>query len=123
MLRILSDHVNEVDVRRFVDQTKEPTDPGARNNIDAVLQVSILADQALCDRPGREQDMSDVVRQYFRTICKDDLAAERSQGMQQGMHTMLYSLVYDGLLSLPNGAARANMSEAVFTENMNRMYP
>lgn len=118
VLRILSNHASADDVRRFVDQTKELSDPGDRNNIDAVLQVSISANQALYDELGKEQDMSDVVREYFHKVCKEDIEQERKNAVLES----LYSLVHDGILSLATGAARANMTEATFTENMNRMY-
>lgn len=122
VLRILTNHVRVEDIRRFVDQTKELTDPGDRNNIDAVLQVSISANQALYDELRKEQDMSDVVREYFQKVCKEDIVQAEAKGEARGVLETLYSLVHDGLLSVATGAARANMTEATFTENMNRMY-
>ena len=48
-LRILSREAEEGDVRRFLEEIPGLKAPGERNNADAVLQVSILANRGLYD--------------------------------------------------------------------------
>ena len=45
ILRILSKHVREEDVRAFVEKAVQMSEPGDRNNVDAVLQVSVSANR------------------------------------------------------------------------------
>ena len=131
-LRILSDRAGAEDVRHFFDQTADLTDPGDLANIDAVLQVSIAANRAVYDALEKGDDnMSDVVREYFNRICKEDIkeAEKRGEkrgerrGEKQGFLKALTSLVHNGLLSVSNAAAEANMSEAAFMACMKKMYP
>ncbi len=122
-LRILSDHVKKEDIKRFASYTRDLADPGDRNNVEAVLHVSVTANQALYDDIWKEDgDMSDVYKEWCMNVCKKDIEQAELRGETTGALETLYSLVHDGLLSLANGAARANMTEDAFTENMNKMY-
>lgn len=42
----------------------------------------------------------------------------RSEGRSEGKLELLFDLVKDGIISIAEAAKRANMTEAVFTENM-----
>ena len=46
-LRVLSKHVKEEDVRAFVEEAALISEPGDRNNVDAVLQVSVSANKEI----------------------------------------------------------------------------
>lgn len=51
-LKLLSSNVEEGDARRFIEEAMKLTEPGDRNNVEAVLQVSIAANQILYDEIG-----------------------------------------------------------------------
>ena len=130
-LRILSDRASVEDVQRFADQTADLTDPGDLANIDAVLQVSIAANRAVYAKMKEEQNMSDIVNEWIHEMCREDFeeAEKRGEkrgerrGEKQGILKALTSLVHDGMLTVSNAAARANMSEAAFMACMKKMYP
>lgn len=46
-LRLLSHHVQEADAKAFIREAEKLKDPRDRNNIEAILQVSIAANQRL----------------------------------------------------------------------------
>lgn len=48
---------------------------------------------------------------------------ERAEGRAEGKLETLYSLVKQGLLSLTEGAAQANINEETFQLNMNKVFP
>ncbi|MBR4528922.1 MAG: hypothetical protein IKO80_01460 [Lachnospiraceae bacterium] len=118
-LRILSDRARVEDVERFVNQTADLTDPGDRANIDAVLQVSIAANRAVYAKLKEEQNMSDIVNEWIHEMCKEDFEEAEKQGILKA----LSSLVRNGLLSVSNAAAEANMSESAFMASMKKLYP
>jgi flagellar biosynthesis/type III secretory pathway protein FliH len=59
----------------------------------------------------------------LRELMKDDIAqgrAEgRAQGRAEGAKELLFSLVKDGLISIKEAAARLNLTEAAFIDQMN----
>ena len=65
-LRILSTKATEEDVRNFIDQSSKTTNPGDRNNIDAVLQVSASANKELYERIRRESDMCQALMELMK---------------------------------------------------------
>ena len=46
-LHVLSKHVKEEDVRVFIREAVQMSEPGDRNNVDAVLQVSVSANKEI----------------------------------------------------------------------------
>jgi hypothetical protein len=119
-LRILSKHAKEEDVAAFLNNTRRFNEPGDKNNTDAVLQVSIAANPILY-RVIRRDDQA--MCEALRELMKDDIAqgrAEgRAQGRAEGAKELLFSLVKDGLISIKEAAARLNLTEAAFIDQMN----
>ena len=54
---------------------------------------------------------------------EEGLAEGREEGLAEGKLSILYSLVRDDLLSVKDAAAKAGMTEVVFTRNMNQAQP
>ena len=58
-MRVLSKQVKEEDVRAFVKEAIQISEPGDRNNVDAVLQVSVSTNKEVyaairrCDKITR----------------------------------------------------------------------
>jgi hypothetical protein len=67
-LRILTDHAEVADIRRFLEQAKKMERPGDRDNIDAVLQVSVAANFELYEEVRRDSVMCQAMRGLLR-IC------------------------------------------------------
>lgn len=72
-LRILSKNAREEDVKAFLAKAQYLTEPGDRNNVNAILQVSILANSGLYQGIRREYRMS---CEALRELMKDDIAEE-----------------------------------------------
>jgi hypothetical protein len=72
-LRILTDHANIEDVRRFLMQAGKMKEPGERDNIDAVLQASVAANFELYENVRRDS----IMCQAMRELMKDEIAEER----------------------------------------------
>jgi hypothetical protein len=115
-LRILSKHAKEEDVAAFLNNTRRFNEPGDKNNTDAVLQVSIAANPILY-RVIRRDDQA--MCEALRELMKDDIAQGRAEGRAEGAKELLFSLVKDGLISIKEAAARLNLTESAFIEQMN----
>jgi hypothetical protein len=121
-LRILSNNAREADVEAFLMGTRRFKEPGDKNNADAVLQVSVAANPILYSIIRRETTMCEALRE----LMKDEIEQEFAQGMAQGMaqgraegaKDLLFGLVRDGLLSVKEAAARLDLSETAFVEQM-----
>jgi hypothetical protein len=72
-LRILTDHAEIEDVKRFLEQAGKRKKPGERDNIDAVLQASVAANFELYEDVRRDS----VMCQAMRELMKEEIAEER----------------------------------------------
>ncbi len=68
-LRILSEHAEKADIERFLRSVQQYTSPEDRNNIDAVLQVSVTANYDLYQEVRRES----IMCQALQELMKDDI--------------------------------------------------
>ena len=76
-LKILSKNAREQDVRRFLEEAKLAKEPGALQNINAVLQVSVSANKDLYEEVRRDENMC----QALRELMKDEIAEERAEAI------------------------------------------
>ena len=72
-LKILSKNAKEDDVRTFLQEAELAKEPGERNNIDAVLQVSVSENAELFEKIRRDEKMC----QALRELMKEEIAEER----------------------------------------------
>ncbi len=79
-LRILSKQVKAEDVKNFLRKTNALTDPGDRQNIDAVMEVSLAANRRLFDEMREEMGMNAVLEDFF----KDKLDEREQRGELKG---------------------------------------
>jgi hypothetical protein len=82
VLRILSNHAKEEDIRTFLMKTLDYTEQGDRARADAILQVSASANISLYQKIYKEEPS---MCQALYEIMKDDIDQRVQQGMQQGM--------------------------------------
>lgn len=83
-LRLLSTHVREADAREFVKEAVKLTEPGDRNNVEAVLQVSIAANQVLYDKIRRGSEMCDALRNLMKEEIAEEKDRARKEGLEEG---------------------------------------
>ena len=82
---MLSANAHRQDVEAFIEAAKRQTDPGDRNNIEAVLQVSIAANQGLYDEIRRNSVMCDALRELMR----EEIEEEKRNVVQEAERTIL----------------------------------
>lgn len=77
-LRVLTAKARREDVEAFIENAGRLTDPGDKNNIEAVLQVSIAANQELYDEIRRNSIMCDALRQ----LLNEEIEEEKRNAVQ-----------------------------------------
>lgn len=80
-LRILSNHAEKEDIERFLHQAAAVTDPGGRNNIDAVLQASVSANYKVYQEIRRNR----IMCQALQELMKDEIEEKVNAGLEAGM--------------------------------------
>ena len=73
-LRILSRKALEEDIRTFIEETAGLKSPGDKNNVDAILQVSVSANKELY-REIRRRDL--VMCEALRDLMNDEIEEEK----------------------------------------------
>lgn len=71
-LRVLSTDARREDVEGFLENAGKLTDPGDRNNIEAVLQVSVAANQGLYNEVRRDWVMWDALKELMREEIEEE---------------------------------------------------
>ncbi len=72
-LRILSEHAEKSDIERFLQSVQQYTSPEDRNNIDAVLQVSVTANYDLYQEVRRESIMCQALQELMKDEIKEQI--------------------------------------------------
>ena len=102
-LRSMSLDASDQDARDLILQSRENPDPGFRRNLEAVLRVSIAANNELYERIRRDSTMRDALRE----LMKDDFIRERNAGMQANSQEIATRMIqkrmaYDLIVDLTN---------------------
>ena len=79
-LRILSKHAKKEDVEEFLRKAEGMNTPRDWQNVEAVLQVSVRANDELYREIRRDANMCDALRE----LMKDDLEDARKLGESEG---------------------------------------
>jgi hypothetical protein len=79
-LRVLSKNAQEEDVRRFLLDSEQLDTPGDKHNADAVLQVSISANERLYQKLKGDMYMCEALQR----LMEDEIEAKVARGMAQG---------------------------------------
>lgn len=82
-LRVLTSKARREDVEAFIDNAGRLTDPGDKNNVEAVLQVSIAANQELYDEIRRNSIMCDALRQ----LLNEEIEEEKRNAVQSAVQS------------------------------------
>lgn len=89
-LRILSKHVKEEDVRAFVERAAKMSEPGDRNNVDAVLQVSVSANKEIYEAIRR---CDKVMCEALRELMKEDFEKQERETKQETLLEAIRNLM------------------------------
>lgn len=73
-LRILSRKAQEEDIRTFIEETSGWRNPGDKNNIDAILQVSVSANKELYREIRRRNS---AMCEALRELMRDEIEEEK----------------------------------------------
>jgi hypothetical protein len=87
-LRILSKNAHEDDVRNFLENTEKLDTPGDRDNVEAVLQVSVSANKNIYEKIKEEFKMCEALQNLMKDeinaiVAKAEATAE-ARGVAKG---------------------------------------
>lgn len=88
-LCILSKHVKEEDVRAFVEKAVQISEPGDRNNVDAVLQVSVSANKEIYEAIRR---CDKVMCEALRELMKEDLEQREQETLLKAIRNLMETM-------------------------------
>ena len=92
-LRILSNHAKKEDIEEFLRNVEEMNTPRDRQNVEAVLQVSVRANDELYREIRRDANMCDALRE----LMKDDLEDARKLGESEGEAKIIINMNHSGM--------------------------
>ena len=79
-LRVLSSKAEKEDIEIFLKQIEYLTEPGERNNIDAILQASVSANYDLYQEVRRNRAMCQALEELMKDVIEEKMEA----GMEVG---------------------------------------
>ena len=88
-LRVLSKHVKEEDIRRFVEEAIQMSEPGDRNNVDAVLQVSVSANKEIYETIRR---CDKVMCEALRELMKEDFEQTKQETLVEAIKNLMETM-------------------------------
>ena len=92
ILHVLSKNVKEEDVRAFVEKAGKMTEPGDRNSIDAVLQVSVSANREIYEAIRRcDKIMCDALRELMKEDFEETKQETLLETIKNLMDTMKWT--------------------------------
>ena len=83
-LRILSNHAKKDDVEEFLRKAERMNTPRDRQNVEAVLQVSVRANDELYREIRRDANMCDALRELMKDDIEREVSAARKLGESEG---------------------------------------
>ena len=83
-LRILSNHAKKEDVEEFLKEVEKMNTPRERQNVEAVLQVSVKANDELYREVRRDANMCDALRELMKDDIEREVSAARKLGESEG---------------------------------------
>ena len=89
-LRILSRHVQEEDVRAFVEKAVQMTEPGDKNNVDAVLQVSASVNKEIYEAIRRcDKVMCDALKELMKEDFEKNTQETRQETLLEAIKNLM----------------------------------
>jgi hypothetical protein len=88
-LRVLSKAAQAEDIKIFLEDAEKLKQPGDRNNVSAVLRVSVDANQSVYDEIKEDETMGDALRE----LMKDELEEAHASGIEEGLLSSVGNLM------------------------------
>ena len=82
-LRVLSKNAGKEDIMAFIEKVKCLVEPGDRDNADAVLQVSIAANEGLYQEVRRDLGMCEALRELMKDVIDAEIAEKVAKGREE----------------------------------------
>ena len=83
-LKILSNHAKKEDVEEFLRKAEGMNTSRDRQNVEAVLQVSVRANDELYREIRRDANMCDALRELMKDDIEREVSAARKLGESEG---------------------------------------
>ena len=103
-LRILTKRAKETDVENFLRMARKFTEPGDRQNADAVLQLSVSANRSVYEDIKRRDP---VMCEALRDLMKDEIETEVQEKSQKAVDTALVAVIRSLMEKNKMGASEA----------------
>jgi hypothetical protein len=84
-LRALTDRLKEEDARRLALATRNLSLKGDVDNADAVIQVSMKANEAIFGKMREDEIMCEALREFFKPEIEQRLKEANESGIHEGM--------------------------------------
>lgn len=111
-LKVLSSDVNKNCAKTFVRQMSKLEDQGDKENIDAVLQISVAANRDLYDEIKEENKMCEALRE----LMKDEIEAEKSKAFAEGKLQAIQSLMKNMKFSAEQAMAAIGIPKSEYAQ-------
>jgi hypothetical protein len=95
-LRALTDRLKEEDARRLALATRDLSLKGDVDNADAVIQVSMKANEAIYEKMREDEIMCEALREFFEPEIEQRLKEANESGIQKGMQQGLQCGIQQG---------------------------
>ena len=82
-LRLLSANIQKKDAREFIREAIFLSNQGDRNNMEAVLQVSIAANREIYNEIRRQSQMSGVLRDFFKEEIEEEIREAKKRAEKE----------------------------------------
>ena len=96
-LRILSNHAKKEDVEEFLRKAEGMNTPRDRQNVEAVLQVSVRANDELYREIRRDANMCDALRELMKDDIEREVSAARKLGESEGEAKIIINRNHSGM--------------------------
>lgn len=102
-MKILTPNAEELDIRHFIDDTRDIDDIYDKSNIDAILQVSVSANYELYEKIRRETTMCEALRELMKDEIQKDI--------DQAVDNAVVNARFDDGMSISEIAIKSNITE------------
>ena len=96
-LRILSNHAKKEDVEEFLRKAEGMNTLRDRQNVEAVLQVSVRANDELYREIRRDANMCDALRELMKDDIEREVSAARKLGESEGEAKIIINMNHSGM--------------------------
>ena len=96
-LRILSNHAKKENVEEFLKKAEEMNMPRDRQNVEAVLQVSVKANDELYREIRRDANMCDALRELMKDDIEREVSVARKLGESEGEAKIILKMNHSGI--------------------------